>query len=214
MRGIDVSVYNTDRYKNGKLPWSKLKAAGVEFVIVRTGTGVSIVDDTFQQTVNDARRHGLKVGAYHYSYALTAAAVAQEALICKTILQRTGVYLDLPVFFDMEDGDSYKYRHGFTFSKRNVTNLCKTWLDAIRPYNTGLYASLDWFENYIDWQPLVADYHIPVWNAQYSHDDYLQGYLWQFTDKLMIDGNPWDGNIMYDDTHQVGLDPWKVFVQS
>ena len=214
MRGIDVSVWNTDRYKNGKLPWNKIKAAGVDFVIVRTGAGTSMADETFHQTVSDAQKWGIKVGAYHYSYALTPSAVVQEAMLCKQILQKTGVYLDLPVFFDMEDGDNYKQRHGFTFSKQNVTNLCKTWIESIKPYDTGLYASFSWFEDYIDWQLLVAEHHIPVWNAQYSNNDYLQGYIWQFTEKLMIDGNPWDGNIMYDEIHRAGLDPWKAFVQS
>lgn len=216
MRGIDVSVHNNDRYihRGRRLPWDKIKAAGVEFVIVRTGAGLSLEDEDFQQTVMDAKSYGLKVGAYHYSYALTPATVMREATVCKQIIQKSGVLLDLPVFLDMEDDDQYKYRHGFTFTKQNITKMCKAWIEAIKPYNTGLYACLDWLENYIDWQSLVAEYHIPVWNAQYSNNDYLQGYIWQFTNNLIIDGNPWDGNIMYDDTHKVGLDPWKVFVQS
>lgn len=216
MRGIDVSVHNNDRYiHNGRrLPWDKIKAAGVEFVIVRTGAGLSLEDEDFQQTVMDAKSHGLKVGAYHYSYALTSSTVMREAMVCKQIIQKSGVMLDLPVFLDMEDDDQYKYRHGFTFTKQNITKMCKAWIEAIKPYNTGLYACWDWLENYIDWQSLVAEYHIPIWNAQYSNNDYLQGYIWQFTNNLIIDGNPWDGNIMYDDDHRAGLDPWKVFVQS
>ena len=215
MRGIDVSVYNNDRYPSTRqLPWDKIKSAGVDFVIVRTGGGISLVDPDFQRNVQGAQAHGLAVGAYHYSYALTAGAAMQEALLCKQIIEKAKVHLDLPVFFDMEDGDSYKYRHSFVFSKQNITHICKAWLDAIKPYPTGLYACLNWFENYIDWQKLVEEYHIPVWNAQYSHNDYLQGYIWQFTDNLIIDGKPYDGNIMYDDIHKVGLDPWKAFTQS
>ena len=215
MRGIDVSVHNNDRYihRGRRLPWDKIKAAGVDFAIVRTGAGLSREDEDFQQTVMDAKSCGLKVGAYHYSYALTPTTVMREATVCKQIIQKSGVMLDLPVFLDMEDTDQYKYRHGFAFTKQNITNMCKAWIEAIKPYNTGLYACLDWLENYIDWQSLVAEYHIPVWNAQYSNNDYLQGYIWQFTDNLIIDDNPWDGNILYDDVHRAGLDPWKVFFQ-
>lgn len=214
MIGIDVSVYNTDRYPNGKLPWDKIRAAGAEFVIVRTGAGISIVDETFAQTVRDAKLNGLKVGAYHYSYALNAGAAMQEAILCKEILRKAGLELDMPVFFDMEDADQYKYRHGFTFSKHYITSLCRAWLQAIQPLHSGLYASLSWFEDYIDWQSLVNEFQIPVWNAQYSHNDYLQGYMWQFTDNLKIDGNSWDANVLYDTKHKAGLDPWKLFIQS
>lgn len=216
MRGIDVSVYNNDRYAHNdrKLPWDKLKMAGVEFVIVRTGAGLSYVDEDFYHNIQEAQSQGFKVGAYHYSYALTPADVMREAILCKQLVQKSGVKLDLPVFFDMEDTDQYKYRHGFSFDKTYITLMCKAWIEAIRPLHTGIYASYDWLDNYIDWRELVEKYHIPVWNAQYHNNDYLQGYIWQFTNNLIIDGNPWDGNVLYDEIHEAGLNPWKIFNQS
>ena len=216
MRGIDISVHNHSRYsdKGGVIPWDKLRAAGVDFVIIRTGGGLSIADDTFQQDVLDAQSVGMQVGAYHYSYALNASAAMQEAEFCKRLVDKAGSFLELPVFFDMEDGDGYKDRHFFGFNRRNVTNICKAWLKAIQPLNSGVYASLSWFDDYIDWKGLVDEFQVPIWSAQYNTRDDFQGYMWQFTDSLRIDGKLWDGNILYDSVHQPGLNPFQQFVES
>ena len=214
MRGIDISIHNHDRYGGKALPWDKLRAAGVDFVIIRTGSGLSRVDEDFQKDVNDAHSVGMQVGAYHYSYALTPSAAMQEAIFCKQIIENAGVALELPVFFDMEDGDNYKATHGFKFTRRNITAICKAWLEQIQPLNSGVYSSLCWYEDWVDWQALHAEFKVPMWNAQYAKRDMLQAYMWQFTDSLKIDGKIWDGNILYDDVHKAGLDPWSVFTQS
>lgn len=116
-----------------------------------------------------------------------------EADYCKWLIDNSGVLLELPVFFDMEDGDGYKNYHGFNFSRRNVTAICKAFLDNIKPLNCGVYASLSWLEDYIDWQSL----NCPVWNAQYYKRDLFQVFMWQYTDNLIIGGKRFDGNILY-----------------
>lgn len=214
MRGLDISIHNHDRYAGKAIPWNKIKDAGVDFVIIRTGGGLSIADPDFQKDVNDAHSVGLKVGAYHYSYALTQSEAMQEAEACKRLINNAGVLLELPVFFDMEDADGYKQRHYFSFNRRNITNICRAWLQAIQPLNSGIYASLSWLEDYINWEDLVQEFNIPIWNAQYNVIDNFKGYMWQFTKELYIDDNIWDANILYDDVHRAGLDPWSVFKQS
>lgn len=185
MKGVDVSWHN----KN--VDWAGLRSAGIEFAIVRTGAGLSIRDD-FASTVGAAKRAGMLVGAYHYSYALTPSRAAQEAMYCRRIIDDAGFMLELPVFFDMEDADGYKDRHGFRFNRRNVTAICKAFLDTIG-LNAGVYASYSWLTDWIDWQALGC----PVWNAQWGPRDDIKGYLWQFTDNLHIGGCVFDGNIMH-----------------
>ena len=202
MKGVDVSVWNDD------VDWQALKAAGMDFAICRTGDGINYVDETFRRNVDGAHKVGMKVGAYHYSRALTNDKAIQEALLCKKIIDDAGVFLELPVFFDMEDADDYKKRHGFNFSNRHVTNLCKAFIENIG-LNCGVYASYSWLENYIDWRKLAKDYNCPIWNAQWSNNDYLQGYMWQFTDNYKINGKTFDANIIYDDKHKAGLNPWN-----
>ena len=165
MRGVDVSIFNES------VDWAALKAAGIDFAICRTGYGKSDFDENFQRNVEEAHKAGLICGAYHYSYALTPA---------DGIIERAGILLELPVWFSMGDADGYKKRHGFDFSKGNVTNICKAFLDAIKPLNCGVYANLSWLEDLIDWQSLGCK----IWSAQYNSEDNFKGYMWQYTDAL------------------------------
>lgn len=211
MIGIDVSIHNHDRYSNGIIPWDKLRKAGVEFVILRTGYGQSWVEPGFQADVNDAHSVGMKVGAYHYSYALTPSEAMREAVVCKNIIDKAGVMLELPVFFDMEDDDKYKARHGFSFTRKNITSICRAWLEQIKPLESGIYASYSWYEEYIDWRKLHEEFGCPIWNAQISGVDSLGGYMWQYTFTANIDEHQWDANVIYDDVHKAGLNPYGYF---
>ena len=187
-KGIDVSEFN------GDVDWLGVYHAGFDFAICRTGYGKAGIDDTFARNVEGAHKVGLKCGAYHYSYALTPANAAKEAVFCKQIIEDAGVLLELPVFFDMEDADNYKQRHGFSFSRKNVTNICKAFLDNIKPLNAGVYASFSWFEDFIDWKKLDC----PIWNAQWDERDDFKGYCWQYTDSERIGNSVFDANVLYD----------------
>jgi GH25 family lysozyme M1 (1,4-beta-N-acetylmuramidase) len=185
--GIDVSE------NNGFVDWQAVADAGIKFAIVRSSYGRNSRDENFLRNVEGAHSVGLKCGAYHYSYALTPEQAQQEARNCKNAIDEAGVLLELPVWFDMEDADGYKRKYDFDFSADNVTAICKAFLDEIKPLDCGIYASLSWLENYIDWQGLGC----AVWNAQWGDSDDLQGYMWQYTDSLNIGGKTFDGNILY-----------------
>ena len=195
MRGVDVSIFNDN------VDWRALKAAGIDFAVCRTGYGKSNFDENFQHNVEAAHKAGLICGAYHYSYALTPADAIQEANFCKGIIERAGVLLELPVWFNMADGDKYKERHGFDFSRRNVTAICKAFLDAMKPLNCGVFAPLSWLEDFIDWQSLGCS----IWSAQWNSEDNFKGYMWQYTDALTIGGQTFNGNILYDAKEQAVL---------
>ena len=186
-KGVDVSTFN------GDIDWLSVYHAGFDFAICRTGYGKNGLDETFARNVAGAHAAGLKCGAYHYSYALTPADAIIEADFCKRIIHEAGVLLELPVFFDMEDADNYKLRHGFKFSQKNVTNICKAFLDTIKPLDCGVYASYYWLNNYIDWQSL----NCPIWNAEWGTTDDFKGFMWQYTDSEVIDGKTFDANILY-----------------
>ena len=190
MHGIDVSENNGYEPLN----WHAIKDAGFDFAICRTGFGKSGLDPTFIQNVNGAHDAGLICGAYHYSYALTPADAIVEADFCKRIIHEAGVLLELPVWFDIEDCDAHKARYGFDFSRWNVTNICKAFLDNIKPLNAGVYASYSWLEDLIDWRSLGC----PIWNAQWQSSDDFRGFMWQFSDAVYIGGKKFDGNIIYD----------------
>jgi lysozyme len=186
MNGIDVSE------NNGTIDWQAVADAGIEFAIVRCSYGKSGRDEMFQQNVEAAHAAGLKVGAYHYSYALTPEDATIEAANCHAAIEESGVGLELPVWFDMEDADHWKAEHGFDFSADNVTQICQAFIDSIG-YDCGVYASLSWLQTPIDWRGIGC----AVWNAQWGADDDIKGMMWQYTDSLDIAGKSFDGDILY-----------------
>ncbi|MBR1647417.1 MAG: hypothetical protein IJ685_11675 [Selenomonadaceae bacterium] len=188
MRGIDVSVFNEN------IDWQAVKAAGIDFAICRTGFGRTDADETFAAQVDGAHKAGLICGAYHHSYALDTAAAAEEARFCKSIIERAGVMLELPVWVLVADSDGYKQRKGFDFSRANVTAICQAFLDNIKPLNCGVYSTASWLNDFIDWQALGC----PVWNAEWNATDSLHRNMWQFTDALKIGGQTFNGNELYD----------------
>lgn len=195
-KGFDVSE------NNGYVDFEQAANEGYEFVIVRSSYGKSGKDENFLDNVNRAHAAGLKVGAYHYSYALTPDDALQEAQNCREVIDDAGVLLELPVFFDMEDADGYKARHGFDFSAGNITEICRVFLENIG-LNCGVYASESWLDNYIDWQGLGCS----VWNASWYSEqtepnpddnvDGIKGYMWQYTDKAYIAGKYLDADWIY-----------------
>ena len=185
--GVDVSECN------GRVDWQAVADAGQKFAIVRSSYGRYSKDEDFMRNVDGAHSVGLQCGAYHYSYALNPEQARQEARSCKQIIDESGVLLELPVWFDMEDADGYKRKHDFDFSRENITAICRAFLEEIKPLDCGVYASLSWLEDKIDWQDLGC----AVWNAQWGKQDDLKGYMWQYTDSLNIGGKTFDGNIIY-----------------
>lgn len=95
---IDVSQWN------GMIDWAKVKKAGIDGAIIRTGFGresASQIDKQFETNYKGAKAVGLNVGAYHYSYATTAAGAAEEAAFVLEILK--GKKLEYPIYFDIEE---------------------------------------------------------------------------------------------------------------
>lgn len=191
MKGIDVS------YANGRVDWEAVAAAGYKFAIVRCTYGRHGVDDNFLENVNGAHAAGLRVGAYHYSYALNVEEAIEETYHCRKVIADAGILLELPVWFDMEDADSYKARNGFAFDPNQITAMCRAFLNNIQ-LDCGVYASLHWLETYIDWRGLGC----AVWNAQWGPGDDIKGMMWQYTDREYIPGGSangyFDANIIYE----------------
>ena len=47
MVGLDISIWNHDRFPDGILPWQAIKNSGVDFVIIRTGCGRTLAEENF-----------------------------------------------------------------------------------------------------------------------------------------------------------------------
>ena len=83
-RLIDLSKWN------GKVDFNRVRCAGIDGVIIRTGFGVENprqIDRRFEEYYSGAKAAGFYVGAYHYSYAKTAAEASAEAEFMLKILK-------------------------------------------------------------------------------------------------------------------------------
>ena len=97
-RLVDLSKWN------GTVDFVKLKKAGIDGVIIRTGYGkknAKQIDSHFEEYYSKAKAAGLYVGAYHYSYAKTASAAEKEADFMLEMLK--GKSFELPIYGDFEE---------------------------------------------------------------------------------------------------------------
>ena len=137
--GIDVSKHQ------GTIDWKKVKAAGVQFAIIRAGYGklASQVDEKFIENYNNARANGIKVGIYWYSYATTPAEAKQEAAACKAVIGNRA--FDYPIYFDVEE------KRALSTGKANVSAMIKAFCNEMEAskYWVGVYMSKSAAETYL-----------------------------------------------------------------
>lgn len=195
-KGIDVS------YANGKLDWSKLKAQGVEFAIIRIGYGGNDTDQDDTRAIynmTECERLGIPYGVYIYSYALKESNVDSE--ISHTLRMIKGRKPELGVYFDMEDADGYKKKHGINVYKSRdlLTGFCVKFCEAIEAagYKAGTYANLDYFKNVLDINELNEWL---IWLAQWKvSKPAIECDMWQYTSDGAFDGvkGRFDMNYLY-----------------
>lgn len=178
--GIDVSSYQ------GTIDWSKVKAAGISFAILRVGTSKG-KDSYFEKNYTNAKAVGMPLGVYYYSYASTVAKAQSEASTVVSWL--SGKSFEYPIYFDIEDGSLLT---GLTNTDR--TNLCIAFNTVLENagYYCGVYSGKYWLENYVNLSTLKAKY--PIWMAQYLYSgtdskDYSSSYpIWQYSSMGSVNG--------------------------
>lgn len=187
--GIDVSEHQTS------VDWNAVKAAGVEFVMLRAGyrgytEGELYEDSCFDAYLTGAREAGLDVGVYFFSQAVSVEEAEAEAAFLLDILE--GTELEMPVVFDWEyvSGES---RNG-TVSGRTVTDCAIAFCDAVAKagYDPMVYFNSDLGINMLRLRELT-DYGF--WLAQYSDtlDFPYRVQMWQYTHTGTVPGI--EGNV-------------------
>lgn len=183
--GIDVSKWN------GSIDWAKVKATGIDFVILRAGYGRGGVDERFTEYVKGCRDNGIRFGVYWYAYSWDAESAKREA--------ENGITpqsIDFPVYYDLEnekDGqpagvdDSNQYR--YITGAENFAAIAKAYCDVIKAagYTPGYYSNLNWNRNYLT-DPYFDT--IDRWYAQYNSVPTFDKpfSMWQHTSTGTVDG--------------------------
>ncbi len=149
IKGIDVSAHQE------VIDWNKVKASGVEFVMIRATIGMSI-DKYFKRNIQGAKAVGLPVGVFHYTYARTEAQIDEE---CKVLFKALrGYEIDLPVWIDMES------KRLEVDTAETHTNLMLRALKNITAegYTAGIYSNPDWLTYRLNYKKLE---NYPLWLA-------------------------------------------------
>lgn len=178
MVGIDVSSWNQE------IDWAKVKAAGVEFAIVRVfhhlkNTPNYELDEYFERNVSEAQKYGIELGAYFFSYAQTLDAIEGEAEMLVNELNKYPGVFTFPIIFDAEDGDTTDdpavegndvYDIG-SFAGDACKNFCD--ILSANGYYPMVYSYTWYFENKIGMSK-VKDYDL--WLASYPRSGSTQIY--------------------------------------
>lgn len=188
MYGIDISKHNGD---------INLKPYKNNFVIIRVGYGRFTLDSKFKRNVSECKRLNIPFGVYFYSYALNVAQARAEA---KAVLHAIKPYkhdIKVGVWFDMEDADGFKSKHGFKFTSENIGGICKAFCDEISKagYYAGIYTASSWL-HHLKGTCDRYDKWVASWgkdNGKQNTNTKAHGTLQQYTSK------PLDKDIMYVD---------------
>ena len=177
--GIDVSEHQ------GTIDWSKVKANGVDYAIVRCGYGQDYEsqDDKYWKINADACvKYGIPFSTYLYSYADTVEKAKSEAKHVLRLIK--GYDLSYPVYYDLEESS---IRNKLTSTE--IADVAQAFCDTIEAagYEVAIYANTDWFTNYLtdsrfnQWDKWVAQYNtICTYAGKYS--------MWQCSSQGSVSG--------------------------
>lgn len=178
MRGIDVSNFQ------GNIDWKKVKASGIDFVIIRAGWGKNGRDSKFKEYINGAINAGIKnIGIYWFLYAKNENDIVGNANGCVSTIGAYKDNINFKVWADWEY-DSDNYCKGLNKATRTqwVKRFCQE--VAKQGFEVGIYANPDYIKNKFN---DISDY--PLWLAFYSNSKgSYNPLIWQYTSKGSING--------------------------
>lgn len=173
--GIDISKHN------GKIDFTKVKKAGVDFVIIRAGFGKEATqkDPLFDENYVGATKAGLPVGAYWYSYAKTPEEAKKEAQVCYDVVK--GKKFEYPIFFDIEEK--------VAFASKKADTICKAFCDFMeeKGFFAGIYISRSPAQSYLS---METRNRYAMWLAEYNKKlNYNGSYgMWQYSSTGVVEG--------------------------
>lgn len=202
IKGIDVSACQ----KN--IDWEKVANYGMGFAIIRITEIGNVVDSYFENNFAACNTHGIPVGVYKYSYAMTIAEIQSEAR--KVVATLNNRKIQYPVFLDLEH---HNQRVLGSESIHKMTDAFREIIEAAG-YKFAIYCNVDWYETVICSHLKKYEF----WIARYPANDNgtLQerlrpdfGIGWQYSSKATIPGIPTkvDRDVFYKDYAEVEIEP-------
>lgn len=177
---IDVSYWQG---KISQANWAKVKKTCGYAICRASYTSQSKFalsqDSTFATNFTNAKAAGLKVGAYHYSQAITVAEAKREAEFLCNILKNYK-----PTFYvvcDFEYGGRLNSKIG-----KKASDIANAFCDVVKAhgYQPCIYANTSTLNT------ALTKPKYPVWVAQYASSCTYKGakVMWQYTSSGSVDG--------------------------
>ncbi len=195
--GIDVSEFQLD------IDWHQVRAAGVEFVMIRLGyrgseSGRLNEDSMAQIYYEGARAAGLKIGAYFFSQAINVNEAQAEAAFALDLIRDWE--LEMPLVYDWEYAGSDARTWDMTGEMLTDCTEAFCALVAQAGYTPMVYFNQHQATHLLD-LPMMESY--PLWLAMYDQEmtwpDKIQ--MWQYTCEGSVPGIsvPVDLNLWFPD---------------
>lgn len=195
---VDISEHN------GNVDIAKMKASGVQGVIIRSSWGHFVVDKQLANNVRKCKECGMPFGLYHYSYADTHQNAMIEAVEFNKLINQHKP--TLPVALDMEDADHWKEKNGVTDAMNLVTiSVFKEVIEKSAGHYLMLYMSKSWFDRLTPLDPKLIN-SLDKWLAHWGiGSPSLECGIWQFSSKGQIAGSSarTDVNFCYKDYEKI-----------
>jgi GH25 family lysozyme M1 (1,4-beta-N-acetylmuramidase) len=188
--GIDVS------HHNGDIDWAKVYDAGYTFAFVKASEGTNFKDDKFVENMENAKKAGVLVGAYHFARPVLNSDAIEEA---EWFVDVAGDYIGqeyLPPALDVEDivipEKGIDEHPCADLGKEKLSEWIRDWMETVKS-KTGvepvLYVNSNYanncLEDYItDYSLWIAHWYVPspntgVWDSWN---------FWQYVDKGSVPG--------------------------
>ena len=174
------------------IDWSKA-AAEISGAILRasytTQKGFALEkDSTFPTNLAGAVAHGLPVGAYHYSQAISIDEAKKEAAFICNILAKNKAQITLPVVIDWEFGGRLNSSVAKKLGRAKCTEIIEAFCKVVTTYGFTpmVYANYSTFSSYLDAAALKTKYKI--WLAQYASKPSMSCDYWQYTSSGLVKG--------------------------
>jgi lysozyme len=182
-KGIDVSTHQ------GTIDWEKVKAAGIQFAMLRVGYATTL-DAQFKRNAAECNRLGIPMGVYLFSYALNEAQAKAEAQFATGAIRPYRV--EYPVCFDLE-GDTLRYAStkGVTIGKAQATAHAAVFLAEVEKagYYAMNYSNKDYLANMFDMAVLKRyDLWLAWWPTNPVGPGRTDVGIWQYTSKGSVPG--------------------------
>nr|DAH16286.1 MAG TPA: endolysin [Inoviridae sp.] len=200
-----ISCVDISEFQQG-INFNKMKNDGIKAVIIRAGYGreSSQKDSMFESHYKNAKSENMMIGVYWYSYADSVGDAEKEAKACLECINNKS--LDMPIYYDLEDNSQTK------LGKAKLTEIAERFCETIKKsnYRAGVYANLNWFNNYLDYDKLKKKYSI--WLAQYNSVNELNCDIWQNSSTGRVSGynGRLDTNVIYNEDIFSGKSDTKV----